>query len=507
MPTSQEFRDLEERLSGLDSNRVAGLQRVYFFTGSGLVFAALLASVAIDVLHGDAADAIRVGCLIFLLALVIAAGSKLRSKPHPLYRSLLAAGLVLVTYEACIGTNAGFSFLWFYVFPIPCYFLLGRREARVWIAAVVLILAWLLFGADPHIFPGGHPGLNALISLALLGLLAHGLDTTRENLAEAFVEESQALQRTRVDVHDLRGLIPLCARCRSPRNDVTYRDQVTSYLARSSPAELIAAQCPNCVDGTDTTSGGPVDDTAAFRFEDLWIGSHGARHNRRRRLYFTVGMLSLLPLMGYLTVSDLLQGRLVDAGVTFFLAGVFAATLLVLQRRRHDTWLYQAGLAAILLTLGYDLYAGSFGGFAALWFYVIPMLALLVSGTAGLVWTLLASLICGVFLLTPIGYTYPIDMAWRFFATFALTSIMSFWLERLRQRSQTDLEDERLAVHAALDERQTLLALLPVCPACRLERADTAFWERVEASMSEASSARFRRGLCRVCAEKGAETN
>jgi PAS domain S-box-containing protein len=60
---------------------------------------------------------------------------------------------------------------------------------------------------------------------------------------ERLVEElRQALERVRT----LAGLLPVCAWCKSVRNDQGYWQQIEEYLAEHTDAKLTHGLCPNC---------------------------------------------------------------------------------------------------------------------------------------------------------------------------------------------------------------------------------------------------------------------
>lgn len=503
MATSHRLRDLEERLAGLDSTSVTGLQRVYFVAGVGLILTALVGVVAIDLLRGDPAGALRIGGLAVLLASVVVRPPT-PTRALAIYRLMVAVGLVVLAYEALIGSNDGFTFLWFYIFPISLYFLFGRREGLMWNGAIGLFIALLLGVGGVDLLPGGNPGGIAFISFALLCFMGHGLESTRAELLTYLTSQNQALHEALADLRALKGLVPLCARCKRTRDDAGFWSQIESYLGRHSPVELQAALCPDCADASHDTpdSGTTSQGSMVIRLQALRLPFRRAPHHRRRRTYFTWALGSVIPILLYFGGVDILAQELLGASLAFALALVFAVAVVLLRRGRCESLIYHLGLGAALLVVGYDLHAGSFQGFAAVWLYVFPILTLLVLGLRGIVWAVLAYGLATIYLLLPIGHTYSIEFASRFLVTFFLSSLMAFWLERLRLRAQGDLEREHAQLQRTLDDLETLQGMLPMCPQCKSVRDDQGFWQRIETYLSKVSGTRFSHGLCPECGEK-----
>jgi hypothetical protein len=72
------------------------------------------------------------------------------------------------------------------------------------------------------------------------------------------MEERRRIQAEREDliaelrvaldkVKTLRGLVPICANCKSIRDDQGYWQQVEQYVASHSEAEFTHGICPDCI--------------------------------------------------------------------------------------------------------------------------------------------------------------------------------------------------------------------------------------------------------------------
>jgi sigma-B regulation protein RsbU (phosphoserine phosphatase) len=79
-------------------------------------------------------------------------------------------------------------------------------------------------------------------------------------LQQQLSERVRALEEAFAHVHQLQGLIPICAWCRQVRNDSNFWEQVDSYLAKRSALQFTHGICPACRDKEVTaraTSGRP----------------------------------------------------------------------------------------------------------------------------------------------------------------------------------------------------------------------------------------------------------
>lgn len=84
-------------------------------------------------------------------------------------------------------------------------------------------------------------GLGAAILLWRMHALQ--VSTNREQqVLNARLEEALS------QVRELRGLLPICAHCKSIRDDAGYWHRIESYLTQNSKASLSHGICPTCAD-------------------------------------------------------------------------------------------------------------------------------------------------------------------------------------------------------------------------------------------------------------------
>ena len=96
------------------------------------------------------------------------------------------------------------------------------------------------------------PVLKTVVSVTLAGrehLLESFLDITARKRAE---EERERLilelQEALAEVRTLSGLLPICASCKSIRNDQGYWQQIEAYIKEHSKAEFSHSVCPKCAE-------------------------------------------------------------------------------------------------------------------------------------------------------------------------------------------------------------------------------------------------------------------
>ena len=314
---------------------------------------------------------------------LIAAWAPTRAEPDVAIRFALFLSLSVITYETFIGANGGFTFLWFYVLPIGMFFLLGQREGALWFSASALILAWLLFVVDHRETPGGAVCTIALATFTLLGILGFGLERARFRLSQVLEQEKIALEKGLADLEALYGLVPICASCKSVRDDRGYWHDIEIYLSKHSAVELQAAFCPSCKqDGHAPPKGErqPLSSvTSRAERADPQL-----EHARRRRIYFHLGLGVLIPFLGYFGVVDLLAGRWFEAALIFGLVLLLTACLLVMRVKQVDRAVYQTAAGASMLVMAFDLHLGAYDGYSVLWLYSFPAFTIFVLGARGL---------------------------------------------------------------------------------------------------------------------------
>jgi ABC-type amino acid transport substrate-binding protein len=90
--------------------------------------------------------------------------------------------------------------------------------------------------------------ITVLLMLSLAGILALVLEVRRRRRAEAKLDSVvQQLEASLNEIKTLRGIVPICARCKRIRDDQGFWTQVEAYISQRTEAEFSHGLCPDCL--------------------------------------------------------------------------------------------------------------------------------------------------------------------------------------------------------------------------------------------------------------------
>lgn len=161
------------------------------------------------------------------------------------YRLVALAVLGLMGFALGIGAGHGMSFLWFYFFPVGVFYLFGAREGGIWVVLSLAITGLFMFSGPGHAY-AYEVALRFSLTYLIVGVLALGLELGRLGLEERLELEKTQLEEALSKVRTLSGLVPICASCKSIRNDEGFWTKIEQYLAERSEAEFSHGLCPPC---------------------------------------------------------------------------------------------------------------------------------------------------------------------------------------------------------------------------------------------------------------------
>ena len=95
-------------------------------------------------------------------------------------------------------------------------------------------------GAYRWLFDRGVPFVDELGQFA--GYIGSCIDVTEKIEAQAALHKAQM-----AEVNHLRGLLPICARCKNIRDDQGYWKKIEVYISEHSEAEFSHSICPRCM--------------------------------------------------------------------------------------------------------------------------------------------------------------------------------------------------------------------------------------------------------------------
>ena len=93
--------------------------------------------------------------------------------------------------------------------------------------------------------PSDFTDADAEIATAFGELAAIALANSR--YLDLLIEKNHALERALSEIKTLRGLLPICSRCKSIRDDEGLWKRVEAYLADHTDARFTHGLCPNCL--------------------------------------------------------------------------------------------------------------------------------------------------------------------------------------------------------------------------------------------------------------------
>lgn len=224
-----------------DSRRKASL----LFLVSAVLVPPLIGFALEDLLAGrwgeGLAEAVAIAVLLAALVLL-----RLGVSVALASRSAVVTGLAVLTYELISGGGDGHAVLWFFVFPLATFFLLGQREGSVVVATSALLLAvFALAWPASRIYYHG-TGLRLVITYTAVSLLAWGLESSRRRYDLELRREHAELQAAVAHIRMLTGLLPVCAWCKKVRDDEGYWSALDSYLERFADVRFTHGICPEC---------------------------------------------------------------------------------------------------------------------------------------------------------------------------------------------------------------------------------------------------------------------
>lgn len=171
-------------------------------------------------------------------------GATLGHSPRAMF--LVAVGLLGAVTAGNVLTPFGLGFSAFYVIPV----LIATWAAGMhWGLAFAFLSAFIWYGVDwasGHSFPSEvyrlWDAFNHLVAYSMVAAVAG-------KLRQAYLREQtlrEDLEISLRNVHELEGLLPMCAWCKKIRNDEGYWQEVEAYLKPRTKASFTHGICPTC---------------------------------------------------------------------------------------------------------------------------------------------------------------------------------------------------------------------------------------------------------------------
>lgn len=483
----------------------------------GLACLLLLAALGLRAWIGD--GGLRVcAAIVALLALGMALWEFRRGRRRAwLWARLGSMALILLGFFQEAEPLGGYERIWLYGVPPVVCFLFGHREGTAWSSLV--LVGWLVLAFGPALqgmeLHSPAPFVARFsFSYVIISLLAFEVEWRRLGYRRHLGRETEALRRALGDVQVLQGFVPICAACKSVRDDRGYWSEIGAYLEEHSLAQVREAVCGKCRAATQrgpaasTISTVSTEPTEAPSREverpspvgRRWVHESVLEH-RRRYLRTCLGGTAVVGLVFGLV--DLVHGNWLPGSVEVGTAIVLALVMWALRKMESPApAIHFFGIFIIVFLLG-QLEEGAAGGHAFLWILAMPQMFFSIFGTRiGRLYTAIL-LVFGALVYQVFGRDlYALAVVHRFLAVYGLVAIVGFFLELSRETVSGRLEAESRKLAEALDHARTLRGLLPLCPSCHEVKDSAGFRTQVESYLSEQVGTRWSHGLCPTCAEE-----
>lgn len=165
------------------------------------------------------------------------------------YRIGTAGLAVMLIYCVGYGLYEESQLLWLMIFPLVVFYLFGVREAFLWIIVVMIPSAILMFFPDPfhaNVYDI-HFCFTLCIALMICIIFSYLLESLRARFYQQLEEQSASLRNALADVKELKGLLPICASCKSIRNDEGYWQSVEHYIITRTNVTFSHGMCNKCL--------------------------------------------------------------------------------------------------------------------------------------------------------------------------------------------------------------------------------------------------------------------
>ena len=157
--------------------------------------------------------------------------------------------IVLVFQQVIWAEQNAFALFWLFVIPITANFLAGLQTGMRW-SGISLVLVTILFNSpipDPTGTLIAEFKFKFIAFFTILSVLAYIMETTHERYAEAVTDRLASLKQTYHSIRTLKGLVPVCASCKSIRDDAGFWTSLEEYLVENTDLKLSHGICPRCL--------------------------------------------------------------------------------------------------------------------------------------------------------------------------------------------------------------------------------------------------------------------
>ncbi len=419
------------------------------------------------------------------------------------YRLGAAIVIFVCTYTAWLTTlSPENALLISFVLPAVFFFLLGLREALLWLAPVGAALAgYCIFPETVHRDPFPMVVIvRFLSSFFIFTGYSAMVQYFRERSMRELQQAETLFQRAARELKTISGLVPICSYCKKILDEQGYWRHLELFLKNHTGVHVSSGYCESCAQrlGKGYESGGfPV--PASLEPLLLWKETF---ENMRRKFVVYSGLIGSALLWGFIQ-RDIVQGRTGQAVTQIIISGLLLATVWIQHRAsnpRTGFWLV-SGLLFALLTQPFFFEGAQIS--ELYWLYLLPLFSSFLLGVrvSVILSTVLLGFACMVLFVPhfPVHGNVTANTRLYFILSFTLVSTLSIYMERLRQLYMQVLMQRLASVEQTYRSIRTVKGLVPVCRECKSIRNDHGFWTRFDRYLLENADVVFSHGICESC--------
>ena len=164
------------------------------------------------------------------------------------YRVIIVGLSGVLLYNLYFGPTGDSSLIWFYIFPLAVFFVLGIPEGTAWYFVLTVTSVLLLYfpektGAAVYT---DDMRVRHICAYAIITFLSVCFEFLRWYFYTQLEHEREKLKEAMEHVRTLNGLVPICSICKKIRDDQGYWNQIEQYLLEHTNAKLTHGICDDC---------------------------------------------------------------------------------------------------------------------------------------------------------------------------------------------------------------------------------------------------------------------
>ncbi len=457
-----------------------------------------------------------------------------RWEPLALPGCLAFLAVVSVAWATDTGSYSTAGFFFFMVATVAAI-ILRRRHVPWFVTLMILAIGTLL--VREHFAPLPVP-LDAKSRFCRLGDTALTLSLCLVVIATQLrivigqhVRDMEDIRRAMDEIRTLRGMLPICSKCKKIRDRSGYWNRIEEYIVTHSEAEFSHGYCPECLadlygeygltpgpkevqthPAAPPPKGGSRSTARSYSLphpvEELLIGNFRTTPLEGRIFNAIVLLIFLISLAT--TIIHVILGQLSEVCATSVGMALSGALYVYLRKSKKQEPLLLPACIAFLWLLSLDWAfdpAGSYGSDSYFYMLIGSIMPLALrprhkTGFVAVTVVAVGGILFKESLYPPI---VTLDVVSRHHHMLDIAIAMALCLSAIFATVRLVIREhirDKYRLAAALDEIKVLRGLLPICAKCKKIRDRQGYWNLIEEYMANHSEAEFSECLCPDCLKR-----